>query len=181
MDLIRAFRQNGRNRAHKTGGNVSELLNDSPTAVKFRDGILNELHPGEQVLYAADAQVMEPTGGTNFNLYIGSVIVTNERLLVAEGKMMGRVAFHSVPWSEVEKSGRLNDGKVGIQKTISSKSRWPLWEISIWEGKSYKTPLDKKRLDLLSLSIQEARMAVAASHEADVDSAYDELRRRRGF
>jgi hypothetical protein len=159
---------------------VSDLLNDSPTAVKFRDRILSELHPGELVLYASDAQVMEPTGGTDFNLYIGSVIVTKERLLVAEGKMMGRVAFQSLPWSDVEKSGRLNDGKVGIRESISSTSRWPLWEISIWEGKSYKTPLDKKRLGLLSLSIQEAQEAVAASNEADVDSAYDELKRRRG-
>lgn len=160
---------------------MSELLTDSPTAMKFRDRIVNELHAGEQVLYAADAQVMEPMGGANFNLYIGSVIVTSERLLVAEGKVLGKVSFHSVPWSEVEKSGRLSDGKVGIQKTISLKSRWPLWEISIWEGKSYKTPLDRKSLDLLSLSIQEARAAIAASHDADVDSAYDDLKRRRGF
>jgi hypothetical protein len=159
---------------------VTDLLNDSPTAVKYRDRVLAELHSGEQVMYAVDAQVMEPTPGNNFNLYIGSVIVTNERLLVVEGKALGRVAFHSVPWGEIEKSGRGNDGKVGIQKTISSKSRWPLWEISIWEGKSYKTPLDKKQLDLLSLSIQEARAAVAASQEADVDSAYEELKRRRG-
>jgi Bacterial PH domain len=158
---------------------VSELLNDSPTAVKFRDRVLDELHPGERVLYATDAQVVEPMGGMDFNLYIGSVIVTNERLLVAEGKMMGRVTFHSVPWNVVQKSGRLNDGRVGVQKSVSPKSRWPLWEISIWEGKSHKTPLDRKRLDLLSLSIQEARATVAASHQTDVESAYDELKRRR--
>jgi Bacterial PH domain len=166
---------------NKPEAKMSDLLNDSPTAVKFRDRILNELHPGEQVLYAADAQVTEPMGGTDFNLYIGSVIVTNERLLVTEGKMMGRVSFHSVPWIEVVKSGHLNDGKVGIQKTVSARSRWPLWEIGIWEGKSYKTPLDRKRLDLLSRSIQEARLAIAAADEADMDSAYDELKRRRGF
>jgi hypothetical protein len=141
------------------------------------------MHRGEQVLYAVDAQVMEPTGRAagDFNLYIGSVIVTNERLVVVEGKALGRVAFHSVLWSDVEKSGRGNDGKVGIQKTVSSRSHWPIWEISIWEGKSYKTALDKQRLDLLSLSIQEARAAIAASHAADVGSAYEELKRRRGF
>jgi hypothetical protein len=55
------------------------------------------------------------------------------------------------------------------------------WKISIWEGKSYKTPPDKKRLDLLSRSIQEARAAVVASHETDVDIAYEELKRRRGL
>ena len=161
---------------------MSELLNDSPTAVKYRDRVLAELHPGERVMYAVDAQVMEPMPFKKFNLYIGSVIVTNERLLVAEGKALGRGAtFHSASWGEVENVGRGNDGKVGIQKTVSSKSRWPLWEISIWEGESYKTPLDKKQLDLLSLSIQEARAAVAASRGADVDSAYEELKRRRGF
>jgi hypothetical protein len=162
---------------------VSELLNDSPTAVKFRDRIINELHPGEHVLYATDAEVMEPTGSGpgDFNLYVGSVIVTNERLLVVEGKMMGRVAFHSVAWSDVEKFGWGNDGKLGIQKAISPKSRWPIWKIGIWEGKSYKTPLDKKRLGLLSLSIQEAQAAVSASRESDVDSAYEELKRRRNL
>lgn len=105
----------------------------------------------------------------------------SELLTDSPSKMLGKASFHSEPWSEVEKSGRLSDGKVGIQKTISSKSRWPLWEIGIWEGKSYKTPLDRKSLDLLSLSIQEARAAIAASHDADVDSAYDDLKRRRGF
>jgi hypothetical protein len=160
---------------------VSKLLNDSPTAVKYRDRVLAELHPSEQVMYAADAQVMEPTFGNNFNLYIGSVIVTNERLLVADAKSLGRLTFHSVSWGEVEQAGRLNDGKVGIQKTVSSKNRWPIWQISMWEGKSYKTPLDKKQLDLLALSIQEARAAIAAMRDADVNSAYEELRRRRGF
>lgn len=162
---------------------MSKLLNDSPTAVKFRDRILAELHPDERVLYAADAQVMEPTGGGpgDFNLYIGSVIVTSERLLAAEGKMMGRVAFFSVPWSEVEKAGRGTDGAVVVQKAVSMKSRWPIWKISIWEGKSYKTPLDRQRLDLLLMSIHEARAAVSASHEDDTVAAYEELKCRRGF
>lgn len=160
---------------------MSDLLNDSPTAAKYRDRVLAELYSGEQVMYAVDAQVMEPTPGNNFNLYIGAVIVTTERILVAEGKALGRVAFHSVPWGDVEQAGQGNDGKVGIRKTVSSKSRWPLWEISIWEGKSFKTPLDKKQLDLLALSIQEARAAVAASRDADAGSAYEELKRRRGF
>jgi hypothetical protein len=57
--------------------------------------------------------------------------------------------------------------------------RRPIWEISIWEGKSHKTPLDKKHLDLLALSIQDARAPIAAQHNADVDSAYDDLKRRR--
>jgi hypothetical protein len=54
-------------------------------------------------------------------------------------------------------------------------------EIIIWVGKSFKTPLDKERLSLLILSIHEARAAVAASQEANVDSAYEELKRRRGL
>jgi hypothetical protein len=160
---------------------MSDLLSDSPTAAKYRDRVLAELHGGEKVMYAVDAQVFEPTTGSNFNLYIGAVIVTNERLLIAEGKAFSRVTFHSVLWGDVEQAGQANDGKVGIRKSVSSKSRWPIWEISIWEGKSFKTPLDKKQLDLLALSIQEARVAVAATREADVDSAYEELKRRRGF
>jgi hypothetical protein len=160
---------------------VSDLLNDSPTAVKFLDRILGELFDGEQVLFATDGQVVEPTGGsaTDFNLYVGAIIVTNERLLVAEGKMMGRVAFHSVAWTDVEKSGRSEDGMVVVQKRISSKNRWPLWKIGIWEGKAYKSPLDQKSLDLLRLSMVEARESVEASHQADVGSAYEELKRRR--
>lgn len=160
---------------------MSELLNDSPTALKYRDRILAELYSDEKVMFAVDAQVMEPTPGDRFNLYIGAVIVTTERLLVVESKAMGRVVFHSVPWGDVEQAGQANDGEVAIRKTVSSNSRWPLWKISIWEGKSYKTPLDKKQLDLLGLSIQEARAAVAASRDAEAGSAYEELKRRRGF
>lgn len=159
---------------------MSDLLNDSPTAVKFRDRILAELHSGEQVLYAADGQVTEPHGGTDFGLYIGSIIVTSERLLLVEGKMMGRAAFTSVSWTDVVKSGRGDDGRVGVQKNITSRSRWPIWEIRIWEGKSFKTPLDKTRLDLVSLSIQEALSAVKGAEGADTLSAYEELKKRRG-
>jgi hypothetical protein len=162
---------------------VSELLNDSPTALKLRDRVLSELHGGEQVYYAADGQVMEPTGGGpgDFNLYVGSVIVTNERLLVAESKMLGGARFWSVAWTDVEEAGRYDDGTVGVRKSLSSTNRWPLWKISIWEGKSHKTPLDKKRLDLLALSIKEAQDAVAASRVADAADSYEDLKRRRGF
>lgn len=159
---------------------MSDLLNDSPTAVKFRDKILAELHPGEQVLYASDAQVTEPHGGSDFALYVGAVIVTSERLLVVEGKMMGRVAFYSVAWTDVVKTGRGNDGIVGVQKNVTSRSRWPLWEIRIWEGKSWKTPLDKTRLDLVALSIQDGLAAVQAAEGAETMSAYEELKKRRG-
>jgi len=162
---------------------VSELLNDSPTAVKFRDRILSELGDEEQVLYAADGQVIEPTGtgSGDFNLYVGSIIVTTVRLLVVEGKMLGGARLQSVAWTDVEKTGQFEDGTVGINKVISSRNRWPIWKISIWEGKSHKTPLDTKRLGLLSLSVQEAKAAVSASQDADVTLAHEELKRRRGF
>lgn len=53
---------------------MSDLLNDSATAVKIRDKILAELHPEEQVFYAAEGQVpsvTEPTGSNpgDFHLY----------------------------------------------------------------------------------------------------------------
>jgi len=159
---------------------MSDLLNDSQTAVKFRDRILAELHPGEEVLYAAEGQVTEPHGGSDFALYIGSIIVTSERLLLVEGKMMSRVAFVSLAWPDVVKVGRGDDGRVGVQKNITSRSRWPLWEMRIWEGKSWKTPLDRTRLDLLYLSIQDALAAVQAAEGADTLSAYEELKKRRG-
>jgi hypothetical protein len=156
---------------------VSDLLNDSPTAVKFRDRILPELQ-GEQVLFVAEGQVMEPTGSGagDFRLYIGAIIVTDRRLLVAEGKAFGRVTFQYVEWGDVQKNGRDREGKVAIQKS----GRWPIWQISIWEGKSYKTPLDRKSLDLLSLSIEEAYQAVRTDRVSDSVSAYEELKRRRG-
>jgi hypothetical protein len=159
---------------------MSDLLNDSPTAVTFRDRILAELHSGEKVLYAADGQVKEPHGGSDYALYIGSIIVTSERLLVVESKMRGRAAFYSVAWTDVVTTGRGNDGTVGVQTNVTSRSRWPIWEIKIWEGKSWTTPLDKVRLDLVSFSIQEGLAAVQAAEGADTLSAYEELKKRRG-
>jgi len=93
---------------------------------------------------------------------------------------MGRVAMHSVPWTDVVKVGRGDDGRVGVQKNITSQNRWPIWEIQIWEGKPYKTPHDKTRLDLVSVCIHEALSAVKEAERADTLSAYEELRKRRG-
>jgi hypothetical protein len=162
---------------------VSELLNDSPTAVKYRDRILEELHAGEQVLCAYDSTiaVLDPVEGGCSNVYLGAVIVTNERLLSVEGKMMGRVAYRSVPWGDVEQVLQSPDGKVGVMRTRSSERHYRLWSVGIWEGKSNSSPLDKTRLDVLRLSIQEARAAVADSQATQSDSAYEELKRRRGF
>ena len=169
---------------------MSELLNDSPTAVKIRDKILSQLHPGEQVLYVTEGQVQEPYGsGTgDFNLYIGAIIVTSERLLVFESKAFGRASHVEAVWRDVERTGRHDTGEVGVQKYVHASRGRPLWKISIWEGKSYKTPLDAGRLDMLSMAIQEARLALAAemadesaAHDAQVGNDYEELRRRRGF
>lgn len=162
---------------------MSELLSDSPTAVKYRDRILQELHAGERVLYASDSTigVLDPVEGGCSNVYIGAIIVTNERLLSAEGKMMGRVAFRSVPWGDVENIAQTPDGKVGVLRTRSSERHYRLWSVAIRTGKSSSSPLDKTRLDLLRLSIQDARAAVADSRAAESDSAYEELKRRRGF
>lgn len=156
---------------------MSELLNDSPTAVKHRGRILNELAPIEKILYVAEGQVYEPLGGDTFNLLIGAIVVTNERLLIFESKMFGRVACHQVAWRDVQKDGRSRDGKVAIQKGGPR----PIWEISIWEGKSHQSPLNTKRLDLLSLSIDEARTAISTERGAEAIDAYEELKRRRGL
>ncbi len=163
---------------------MSKLLDDSPTAVKLRDRILKEVGANEQILYVTEGQVYEPLGGEDFVLYIGAIIVTTERLLVFESKVLGRSALYQTTWREVEQSGRHDNGEVGIQK----RGRRPIWRISIWEGKSYKTPLDMKRLDMLALAIQEARLAVAAEtaaetadHDAQVSDEYEKLKRRRGF
>jgi hypothetical protein len=164
---------------------MSDLLNDSSTAVKVRDKILAELGPDEQVFYAAEGQVTEPTGSGpgDFNLYVGAIIVTNERLLVAEAKMMGRAAFWSLPWADVDEIGRYPDGTLGYKKKLKQGVRWPLWKAQIWEGKSYKTPLDAKALDILAISSQEAFDAVSqaalATRVEDASSAYEELKRRR--
>ncbi len=156
---------------------MSELLNDSPTAIKLRDRILADLSPAEKVLFVTEGQVMEPIGGGNFNLFIGAIVVTTERLAVFESKALGRMGKNHVAWRDVQKDGRMVDGRVAIQKNGSR----PRWEIGIWEGKSYKTPLDTKQLDLLSLSITEARSAIAAERGADAVDAYEELKRKRGF
>lgn len=156
---------------------MSELLNDSPTAVKHRERVLSELAPTEQILYVAEGQVFEPLGANNFNLFIGAIVVTSQRLLIFESKMLGRVALYQVAWRDVQKDGRSRDGKVALQKGGPR----PIWEISIWEGKSHRSPLDTKRLDMLSLSINEARTAIAAERGAEAVDAYEELKRRRGF
>jgi len=164
---------------------MSDLLNDSATAVKLRDKILAELHAGEQVFYAGEGQVMEPTGSGpgDFNLYVGAIIVTNQRLLLAEAKMMGRAAFWSLPWADVEQIGRYEDGALRYKKTLKQGVRWPLWKVQIWEGKSHKTPLDMKALDILEMSSREAfdavSQAMVASRVEDAGNAYEELKRRR--
>lgn len=164
---------------------MTDLLNDSPTAVKVRDKILAGLHPDEQVFYATEGQVMEPTGNGpgDFNLYVGAIIVTNQRLLVAEAKMMGRAALWSLPWTDVDSIGRYPDGTVGFKKQLKQGVRWPLWKAQVWEGKSYKTPLDTKALDILAISAKEALDAVSeaalASRVEEASSAYEELKRRR--
>jgi hypothetical protein len=163
---------------------VSDLLNDSPTAVKFRDRILKELGATERILYVTDGEVKEPLGGNDFVLYSGAIIVTNERLVVVESKALGRCVLNQTIWRNVESSGRHDSGAIVIRKPGSR----PIWKISIWEGKSYKTPLDKKRLDMLALAIEEVRLTVAteraaenADHDAQVRGEYEELKRRRGF
>lgn len=164
---------------------MSDLLNDSATAVKIRDRILAELGPDEQVFYAVEGQVTEPTGSGPgaFNLYVGAIIVTNERLLLAETRMMGRAAFWSLRWADVEEIGRFPDGAVGYKKKLNPNVRYPLWKAEIWEGKSYKTPLDAKALDVLAMSSKEAFDAISqaalAARVEDASSAYEELKRRR--
>jgi hypothetical protein len=164
---------------------MSDLLNDSATAVKLRDRILADLHQGEQVFYAAEGIVMEPTGSgpSDFYLYGGAIIVTNERLLLAEAKMMGRAALTSLLWEDVDEIGRYPDGAVGYKKKLKQGVSRPLWKAQIWEGKSYKTPLDAKALDILAMSSKEAFDAVSqaalASRVEDASSAYEELKRRR--
>ena len=163
---------------------MSNLLNDSTTAVKVRDRILAELKSGEQVYYVAEGQILEPTGSGPgaFNLYVGALIVTNQRLLVAESKM-GRARFQSLQWVDLEKMGRRADGCVLYQKTLKQGVHWPLWEAKIWVGKSFKTPLDMKALDVLELSSREAFTAVNEAQTAarvnDATSAYEQLKRRR--
>lgn len=156
---------------------MSELLNDSPTAIKLRDRILADMSPSEKVLFVAEGQVVEPLGGGNFNLIVGAIVVTTERLAVFESKALGRMAKYQVAWRDVQNDGKMPTGKVAIQKNGPR----PIWEIGIWEGKSYKTPLDTRQLDLLSLSITEARSAIAAERGAEAEDAYEELKRKRGF
>jgi hypothetical protein len=156
---------------------LSELLNDSPTATKLRDRILADMSPSEKILFATEGQVVERLGGTDFILFIGAIVVTTERLAVFESKALGRMGKNDVAWRDVQKDGRTADGMVAIQKSGSR----PIWEVSIWEGKSYKSPLNMRQLDLLSLSIDEARSAIAAERGAEAADAYEELKRKRGF
>mgnify|MGYP000041176429 CR=1 FL=1 len=92
--------------------------------------------------------------------------MTNERLLLAEPKMMGRASFVSVPWGEVEDGGRTNDGDVVIKRKAKGFGSWPIWEIQIWEGKSHRSPRNQTRLDLLSLCIRDAWQAVKSADAA---------------
>jgi hypothetical protein len=166
---------------------MSELLNDSTTALKIRDKILLELQPNEQVFYAVDGQIFVPTpipGRPNdFYLIVGAIIVTNERLLIAETKLMGRAGFTSLQWEDVDSIGRFPDSTVGYDLKIKPGVRWPRWKAQIWEGKSHSTPLDTRALDVLAMSSKEAFDAVSAAAHAsrveDVSSAYEELKRRR--
>jgi hypothetical protein len=141
--------------------------------------------PGEQVFYVVEGQVNEPTGGgaTDFNLYIGALIVTNQRLLVGESKMMGGAKFASLLWADVEQIGRRQDGSVAYKKTLRQGVRWPLWIATAWVGKSYKTPVDLKALDVLEMSSREAfdavHQAALSARVDDAASAYEELKRRR--
>lgn len=165
---------------------MSELLNDSATAIKIRDRVLGELKAGEQILYVAEGQVNEPTGSgaADFNLYIGALIVTNQRLLVGESKMIGGAKFASLQWADVEQIGRRQDGAVAYKKILKQGVRWPLWIATAWVGKSYKTPVDLKALDLLEMSSREAfdavHQAAATARVDDAATAYEELKRRRG-
>lgn len=156
---------------------MSELLNDSPTAIKLRDRILADMGSAEKILYVVEGHVFEPTGGGHFNLFVGAILVTTERLAVYESKALGRMGKNEVAWRDVQKDGRSADGKVAIQKGGAR----PIWEISIWEGKSHKSPLNTTQLDLLSLSITDARSAIAAGRGAEAADAYEELKRKRGF
>ena len=164
---------------------MSELLNDSPTAAKLRDRILRELRPGEEVFYAADGQINEPTGSGSgdFHLYIGTLIVTSQRLLVGESKMLGGAAFADWAWADVEQISRKQDGSVVYKKILKQGVRRPLWIATIWEGKSYKTPVDAKALDLLEMSSREAfdaiQQAALKARANDATNAYEELKRRR--
>jgi hypothetical protein len=74
---------------------MSDLLNDSATAVKVRDKLCEELYGDEEVFYATDGNVAEPfgIGGRELHLMVGAIIVTDRRLLVAEAKMLGRASF----------------------------------------------------------------------------------------
>jgi hypothetical protein len=87
--------------------------------------------------------------------------VTNERLLVAEAKRLGGAAFQSTPWVDLEAIWRFPNGAVGYKKRLKPGSRWPLWEVEIWEGKSYKTPVDTKALDVLEMASRDAFEAVS--------------------
>ena len=164
---------------------MSDLLDDSSNAVKIRDRILGELQPNETVLYATNGDVREPRGSSSYSYFGVAVIVTNRRLLLGEPKMMGRASFFSVPWSEVENHGRTADGDVIVKKKVSGFGDWPIWEIQVWEGKNYVSPRDMTRLNLLALCLDEAWTAIknadAAAEAADTASAYEELKKRRGF
>ena len=168
---------------------MSELLDDSPTAARLKDRIIAEIAPGERILFVTEGHVIEPWGGgpSNFGLYIGAIIVTSVRILSVESKMLGRAAFRSKYWRDVEKIGRYDRGEVGLHEYVHKSKGRPIWRIEIWEGKSHKSPLDMRRLDMLSLAMDEARSAVAAEmaaesadHAAQVADEYEQLKRRRG-
>ena len=161
---------------------MSDILSDSETASSDRDRVLSELGPVEKVMFAMDGVVAERhPAGAKFNVRGGAFIVTNERLILAErGGIFGggRLSFDSVPWGNVEKVVQAADGPVTIYKTNMLTSRWPIWSISKNQADNVHVS-DKKRLDLLALSIEEARTTFVASQKSDSESAYEELKRRR--
>ena len=177
---------------------MSDLLNDSPTAAKFRDRILAAIGPGEQILFAMDGEVFVLMPDT---VYIGAVIVTNLRILVLETKAFGRATLHAIGWRDVESAGWHDDG-AGLSVAVTTRrdamlaskaqrsgESLPLrWKVRAWQGQSFKSPLDKRTLELLALTIQEARDAITkeeaaagADHAMEVLDAYEELKKRRGF
>lgn len=165
---------------------MTDLLNDSPTAVQLRESILRELRDDESVLFVAEGKVLEPLGGfSTSKVYLGAILVTNHRLMVAERKLMRKAKLTSLRWADVADSGR-DDDEVIIQKSPSSSFGYPIWKVRLdrkptTDERSGRPEwkVDYKGLDLLALSIREARAAVEASRVEESRSAYEELRRRR--
>lgn len=86
-------------------------------------------------------------------------------------------------WADVEHIGRKQGGSVVYKKIFKQGVRWPLWVVTIWVGKSYKTPVDMTALDILEMSSREAfeaiQQAAVNARVDDATSAYEELKRRR--